>query len=135
MVVDRVQREKGEVAPAPHPAPPPAPGVAKAAALAEVKSSGTVEVFLRQWGETHVIWNRCGEVTGFYMDLGFRETEEATTRARRKPKSYAQDGPSPWNSLGEERLAWGTQGGGRQGLPSMTGLLNVGGLEGACPLR
>lgn len=28
---------------------PPAPGVAKAAAVAEVKSSGTVKVFLRQW--------------------------------------------------------------------------------------
>lgn len=31
------------------PMPPPSPGVAKAAAVAEVKSSGTVKVFLRQW--------------------------------------------------------------------------------------
>lgn len=28
-------------------------------------------------GETQVIWNWCGEVTGFYVDLCFRDTEEA----------------------------------------------------------
>lgn len=93
--------------------PPPAPGVAKAAALAEVKSSGTVEVFLRQWGEARVIWNWCGEVTGFYTDLCFRTTEEAKTKARQNRSPMPRMSQVPGNSLGEKRLAWGPRGAAR----------------------
>lgn len=35
-----------------------------------------MKVFLRQW-EAQLTWNWCGEVTGFYTDLCFRETKEA----------------------------------------------------------
>lgn len=48
------------------------------------------------------------------MDLCFRKTEEATTKQNKsqtKPKSYAQEGPSPWEQSGREEAGAGTEAG------------------------
>ena len=89
------------------PMPPPSPGVAKAAAVAEVKSSGTVKVFLRQWERprssgTGVEWWQDSTWTCALGKLK-RPRKKSQTRS----KSYTQDRPGPWEqSVREVAGSW-----------------------------
>lgn len=86
-------------------------------------------------GETQIIWNWCGEATGFYMDLCFRKTEEAKKKSQTRPKSYTQIDQVPGNSLREKWLALDPGGQQLFFILSDWGLPNMGGQEGAYPLR
>lgn len=89
---------KGEMQTGSPPPHPPAPGVTKAAAVAEIRSSGTVKVFLRGGGQDpdrlRPVWK---EGTGVYKDLCFRKTKRPQTKTKGNltPTPAQELGPPP----------------------------------------
>lgn len=69
------------------------------------------------------------------MDLCFRKTEEAKKKSQTRPKSYTQIDQVPGNSLREKWLALDPGGQQLFFILSDWGLPNMGGQEGAYPLR
>lgn len=87
----------------PHPHTPPAPGVTKAAAVAEIRSSGTVKVFLRRWArprssETGV--EKRGQESTRTCALGRLKRPQTKSKGNLTPTPAQELGPPPTNRLG-----------------------------------
>lgn len=114
------------------PPPPPAPGVSKAAAVAEVRSSGTVKVFLRQWEGPRSFGTRVGRWPDSTCTLG---KQRGQNENQTKSNFYPQElGPPHANSPGGKRLALGWRASATITLGDWWGCSSRG-LERECPLR
>lgn len=120
-------QEKGRCEWAPR-APPLTPGVPKAAAVAEVKSSGTVKVFLRQWERPRP------------SGTGVERWQDSTWTLKGQTKPKRNLIPTPRNLVHPHEQpgrgsGWRWDPSGQRFIPGGCWLLTVGGLKGECPLR
>lgn len=114
------------------PPPPPTPGVAKAAAVAEVRSSGTVKVFLRQWEGPRSSGTGVGRWPDSTRTLG---KQRGQNENQTKPNFYpGGTWSTPCGQPGGKRPALGWRAPATLTLGDWWGC-SSGGLEGECPLR
>ena len=119
------------------PPTPPAPGITKAAAVAETRNSGTVQVFLRWWArprssETGV--EKRGQASTRTCALGRLKRPRTKTKGNLTPTPAR---PGTQSTL-HKRPGGEAAGAGAEGTAGMLGdcwLRHVGGLEGECPME